>query len=149
MRKIVVLSLLIAIFVVMTGMGLKQESKIPVPAKRYNAIIIDQADVRTNVSNISVEGNTYFSSRHGRGTLFIDFKDIQQISFTPSLDRDVSVTIQLKNDESMDGLINGNNFLFGIAPFGNFKVKVREIKRIDFQGEVPDSSTDSDPMKQK
>lgn len=148
MKRIVITILLAALLIVMTGMGLRQESKIPIPVKRYQAVIFDQADVRTQVSSLSVEGDTFFTSRHGRGTIFIDFKDIRHISFEPSMERDVSISIQMKNADAINGLVNGNSSLFGVAPFGNFKVKVRDIKRIDFLDEEADSKEDKEQKEQ-
>jgi hypothetical protein len=114
------------------GMGLRQENKIPIPAKSFTATVIDRVGVSTTGENVSIEGNTFVKSIRGRGTIYVDFSDILKIQFGDSESKELPVTLTLKNGKQLDCLVLGNDILFGFAMFGKFKIQMKEIQSIEF-----------------
>ncbi|MBN2382358.1 hypothetical protein JXQ70_05690 [bacterium] len=130
-QRYVLMSLLLICLVFSLGLGSKQDNKIPIPLDHFSATIVDRAGVKTIVTDVSIEGRTFFISQHGKGVLFVEFNDIREVRFSESAKGDeVTVTMTLVSGETMQGTLKGNDNLFGVAKFGKFKIRVKEIESI-------------------
>jgi len=73
------------------GMGSLQGSasgrEIPIPAKNYRATFVDQMDVITECTHISIEGSTFLEGKRGEGNYTISFDNIDQVLFRLNLER--------------------------------------------------------------
>ena len=53
--------------------------KIPIPVKKYNATFVDQMDVITECTHVSIEGATFLEGKRGEGNYTISFDNIDQV----------------------------------------------------------------------
>jgi len=117
------------------GMGSKRDNKIPVPAENFSGTIIDRAGVHTSGSDLSIEGRTFITINHGKGLLYIEFKDIKTVQFAEPGRDSIDVTITLISGETITGTLNAIDYVYGRAQFGTFKIKIREIVSLTFDSQ--------------
>jgi hypothetical protein len=131
--KIYRLFLVIIILPVLLGMGsLKGDSspdKIPIPAKKFKATIIDQTDIATDCSEISIEGDTFISGKKGEGTYTISFDNINSIMFFLREEKLLAV-VKLNDGNSMELTVNKEHKAYGLTKYGTFQIKLTEIKKM-------------------
>jgi len=104
--------------------------KIPVPDRSFTGICIDQMDVATNCTDISIEGKTFVEGKMGEGTYTVDFQNIGSIDFLSAGDNMVG-RLQL-NDGIKELRMNGNSRVYGRTEYGTFQIKLSHLKRIVF-----------------
>ena len=66
------------------------------------------------------------------------------MTFLEAIKDQLKVKIVLKNDETLEGVLNGNQFLYGQAEFGSFKIKMKEIAAIHFHGVVINTGSETE-----
>jgi hypothetical protein len=124
--------LLIAIPLI-TGMGSLQgpasPEKIPIPAKKYTAVYVDQMDVSTECSEASIEGSTFFEGKKGEGTYTISFDNIDQISFRLNAEQLTGV-VKLRDGGTSEFTLNKNQKAFGRTKYGTFQIKLSDLKKL-------------------
>ncbi|MEW6335351.1 MAG: hypothetical protein AB1558_13890, partial [Thermodesulfobacteriota bacterium] len=90
MKRIILMAIL-ATIPVLAGMGTMQgpasPDKIPVPAKQYHATFVDQMDVATECTELTIEGAVYLEGKRGEGNYTISFDNIEQVTFRLAAER--------------------------------------------------------------
>ena len=124
--------LLIAIPILM-GMGSLQgqasPEKIPIPAKKYTAVFVDQMDIATECSEASIEGTTFLEGKRGEGTYTISFDNIDQISFRLNAER-LTGMVKLRDGEMSEFTLNKTQKAFGQTKYGTFQIKLSDLKKL-------------------
>jgi hypothetical protein len=109
--------------------GDSSPDKIPIPAKKFKAIIIDQTDVTTDCSEISIEGGTFISGKKGEGIHTISFDNINSIMFFLREEKLLAV-VKLNDGNSMELTVNKEHKVYGLTKYGTFQIKLTEIKKM-------------------
>lgn len=132
MRKIFIFIVLILI-PVMLGMGSMLENdspeKIPIPSEKFDATYIDQMDVITECSEVSINGKTFIEGKKGEGLYTINFKDIREIVFLKKEDK-LRGIVNLLNDESVDMILNNDHKAYGKTKYGTFQIVLAKLNKM-------------------
>jgi hypothetical protein len=133
MKKMFSVLLLLMLLPLLSGMGSMQGTatpeKMPVPAKKFNATFVDQSDVITECSEVSIEGATYFDGKRGEGNYTISFDNIEQVLFRLNADRLTGV-VKLQGGAASELILNKNQKAFGRTKYGTFHIKLVDIKKL-------------------
>ena len=103
--------------------------KIPIPAKKFTAIFIDQADVVTKVYDVSIEGGTFIEGKKGEGTFTIAFENIKYLNFLMSEGK-LQCMINLHDGNSLLLLVNKSQKAYGRTPYGTLQILLSELKKM-------------------
>ena len=57
----------------MGGLGGQDSTKIPEPAQDFSATVVDQRDIASDITRMSVEGQTFLVGKSGEATVSIPF----------------------------------------------------------------------------
>ena len=131
-RRLIVLSFMI-LLPLLAGMGSsgsgKAPDKIPVPAKKFTAVAVDQSDIATEASGVSIEGTTFLEGKKGDGTFTIAFDKIQYVDFLMK-DGKLNAYIKLRDGSVMELTVNKQQMAFGRTPYGTFQITLGDLKRL-------------------
>lgn len=119
------------------GMGAFGETpanKIPVPDKKYRAEFIDQTDIVTECTDVSIEGNTFVDGKRGEGVFSVSFDRIRSILFRMK-DRELRGTIKMKDGNEIELVLSKDRKAYGRTPFGTFQIKLSSLKKITFSSD--------------
>ena len=121
-------------FLGMGGLGGESSSVlVPQPIENYRALVVDQSDESAALTHFSFNGVTFITGRLGKADVSIDFKKIDKIFFLA--DGDVIVSrVRLQNGDVIELGVKKGSFFLGVSSFGNFRIKVEDIKTISFGG---------------
>ena len=129
-KKVIIILCMMFIPLLM-GMGPAGGSpgSIPLPVKKFQAVVMDQQDVVTEIEDASIEGETYLEGKKGEGTFTVAFENMQAVNFLMNEGR---LFGQVKlNDGTMVTLgLNGTRKVFGRTPYGTFKISLGDIKKL-------------------
>jgi len=134
MKKMLVILLLIAGWVVFAGMGNVPESEIPKPGIDFSATVIDDQGISTKCRLVSWEGQLFFIGFRGRGAVSIPFEKVKKVVFigeSGSGKKDTQVT--LRNGEVVAVTFDDESRFYGTTTFGTYKITVKNIKEIIFE----------------
>ena len=126
------LCVFLALLPLITAMGSLQPQspgKIPVPAMKYSATLIDQADVLTDCREVSIDGETFLTGKRGEGTNTIPFDNITDVSFLQEGGK-LNGIIKLRDGNSMRLGLDKNQTVYGLTKYGTFQIKLSELKRM-------------------
>ncbi len=104
---------------------------VPEPPKNYTVELVDQSDMSVKLTRFSCAGATLVNGKMGRADVSIDFKKINAVSFLAD-GGNIVAKIFFKNSEIIELYLEKGMTCFGISPFGNFRIKVKDIKKISF-----------------
>ena len=138
MKKGLYFGLVILICFLTVGMGNMRERgviDIPEPEKNYTAALVDQADVSMDLEKFSFEGQTYFIGKLGRAEISIDFGKIDSVLFILQ-DNHVKARVNLKDGKALEILIDKDKNCYGISSYGNVRIQLQDIKKINLQEKV-------------
>jgi hypothetical protein len=119
---------------ILLGMGVIGDSptnKIPVPDKKYTVTFIDQMDVVTGCSEVSIEGNTFIDGKRGEGTYAIAFDRIRSVLFRMK-ERELLGVVQLRDGSEIELVLNKDRKAYGKTEFGTFQIKLSNLKKMIF-----------------
>jgi hypothetical protein len=125
---------LIALFS-MPGLGGGDEDQVEVPStpELWNATLTDSTLTDTNLTEFSWDGYTHVQGTLGAGTISIKFDDITKIDFEETENKNKSLAlVVLKNGTIKKIGVDGRVAIYGKTGFGNFKVQVKDVKKIVF-----------------
>jgi hypothetical protein len=133
MKKFILAIILLTVVPLLLGMGSLQGQapveKIPVPVKQYNATIVDQADVFTECTHISIEGATFLEGKRGEGNYTISFDNIEQVLFRLNSER-LTGTVKLYSGGTHELILNKNQRVYGRTTYGTFQIKLMDLKKL-------------------
>lgn len=131
-RKISAVLLLLGIPVLL-GMGSLQgpatPEKIPIPVKKYFAVYVDQADVITECSEVSIEGATFLEGKRGEGTYTISFDNIEHVSFRVTEEQLIGL-VKLRDGGTSELFLNMTRRAYGQTKYGTFQIKMADLKKL-------------------
>lgn len=129
---LILLPALLALFL-LTGMGRAPGPEIPVPERNFSARVVDNQGISTRISQITWNGETYFSGFRGKGAVTIPFEKVKKITSTETYtDGMKDFRVALVDGEVVAVSLDENSRITGRASFGTFMIKARNIKEIEF-----------------
>jgi len=130
----VIIFILLPLFMGMGASGGSSPERIPVPAKKFTAVFIDQTDNETEARDVSIEGGTFLEGRKGEGTFAIAFENIKYMNFV-MLEAKLQCMIYTRDGNTFQLVVNKNQKAFGRTPYGTFQILLGDLKRMTISGQ--------------
>ena len=113
------------------GMGTSggTPGKIPIPAKKFTAVMIDQADVVTEVNDVSIEGVTFLEGKKGEGTFTVGFENVNYMNFLMKEGK-LQCLITLRDGNTLQFFVNKNHQAYGRTNYGTFQISLNDLKKM-------------------
>ncbi len=124
--------LMLACFPFLLGMGSQggtPADKIPVPAKKFMATFVDQMDVATQCSDVSIEGWTALNGKMGEGIYTVDFENIQDVLFRQHAEK-LNGQVRMRDGSSIELIIGKDKKAYGRTKFGTFQIRLNDLKKM-------------------
>lgn len=125
--------MLLVVMPLLMGMGSPfgqtSPEKIPVPAKKFAATFIDQTDVVTECSDVSIEGGTFIEGRRGEGNNTIAFDLIDNVSLYMNGDK-LSCLVKLRDGGTIELILKKDQKAYGYTKYGTFQIRLADLKKI-------------------
>ncbi len=123
------LLLLVPLMLGMGALGEGPSDKIPVPGKHFRATFIDQRDVVTECSDVSIEGNTYIEGKKGEGVYTIPFDRIRSVLFHQK-GGELRCSVRLTDGSEVELTLKKDRKAYGKTEFGTFQIKLADLKKM-------------------
>ncbi len=101
---------------------------IPVPEKKFSVTFVDQMDIVTNCTDVSIEGRTFIEGVRGEGRYTIPFKEIKSIKFFLK-DETLTGSVILKNNNTEELILDTGDTVYGRTQYGTFRIGYRVLRR--------------------
>ena len=114
------------------GMGVLGEgpaNQIPAPGKKFSATFIDQTDMVTTCSEVSIEGNTFIEGKIGEGTYTIPFEKIAGISFVMK-GNELSGLVKMTDRSEANLILKKELKAYGRTSYGTYQIKLSSLKKM-------------------
>ena len=133
MKRLYMCFLIILFVPFMLGMGSMtgddSPDKIPVTEKKFSAIFVDQMDVVTRCTDVSIEGKTFIEGVKGRGTYTIPFEKIKSVRFFLK-GGELKGFILLKNNGRDELILDKDHKAYGRTNSGTFQIGILSLKKM-------------------
>jgi len=103
--------------------------RIPVTEKKFSATFVDQMDIVTRCTDVSIEGKTFIEGMKGEGTYTIPFEEIKSVSFFLK-DGKLKGLMLLRNDSRDELILNKDYKVYGRTGHGTFQIGVSGLKKM-------------------
>ncbi len=136
--NIATLLLLVVSALFLTAMGTGDSegpTRIPEPETNYRVSLVDMEGTRVQLTQFSVGGQLFFMGRLGQGQAAIPFARIKEVVVTKRQGL-LRAKVVLKQGAPVELKVKGSQDIFGKTEFGNFRIPLDEVSRIQFQGQV-------------
>ncbi len=129
MRPLMVVFFAVPFILGMGAFGEGPANKVPVPDKKYTTTFIDQMDVVTECSGVSIEGNTYLEGKKGEGVYTIPFDRIRNIVFRMK-GGELRGIVKLTDGDDIDLVLKKEQKAYGRTQYGTFQIKLANLKKM-------------------
>ncbi|MCK4534600.1 MAG: hypothetical protein KAT81_03650 [Syntrophobacterales bacterium] len=133
MKRLYMCFLIILFVPFMLGMGSMtgddSPDRIPVTEKKFGAIFIDQMDIVTRCTDVSIEGKTFIEGVRGEGTYTIPFEKIKSIRFFLKNGK-LKGLILLRNNNRDELILNKDHKVYGRTNSGTFQIDILGLKKM-------------------
>ena len=130
------LLVLSALFLMAMGTGDSEgPTRIPEPEADYRVTLVDLEGTRVQLTQFSVGGQLFFMGRLGQGQAAIPFSRIKEV-VVGKRQGVLRAQVVLKKGAPVELKVKGSQEVFGKTEFGNFRIPLDEVRRIQFQGLV-------------
>ena len=103
--------------------------KIPIPEKKFTATFIDQRDIITECTEVSLEGGTFFEGKKGKGIYTISFDKIKNIVFYLKEGK-LWGFIKLNDGKTVELVLKKDNKAYGRTIYGTFQIELSNLKKV-------------------
>ena len=122
----------------MEGLGGSGDEKFPEPKLNYKAVVTDDQLVVHNAHHVSVSGDTSLSGYRGAAWLTVDFSRIKKVDIGANSEKAyMTADITLRNGKTVVLKVKKLTRCYGITDIGKMSVRMRDIKSIVFDDELP------------
>jgi sporulation protein YlmC with PRC-barrel domain len=130
--------LIVCFFCLLTGFGIfpEDETKIPDVITNFKIILTDTDGYHIEVTNVTINSNLYLSGKYNKGDMIIPFKDIQKIIFNHISEKKSEAKIFLKNNETINVIIDNNLKLKGKSKYGIYSIPLKDVREIVITGTI-------------
>lgn len=107
-------------------------ARIPIPAHDHRARIEDRAGVVVDVARVTFDGEVFVYGAVGLAKVTVAFADARTFLVLPGPDADhVVVRATLRSGATQDLLVEADRPVYGHAAFGNYRLDVGDLRRLD------------------
>ncbi|MBW2599879.1 MAG: hypothetical protein JRC60_07375 [Deltaproteobacteria bacterium] len=103
--------------------------KIPVTEKKFSATFVDQMDVVTRCTEVSIEGKTFVEGVKGEGTYTIPFEKIKSVGFFLK-DGKLKGLVLLRNNNRDELILNKDYKVYGRTSYGTFQIGILDLRKM-------------------
>ncbi|HVO31931.1 MAG TPA: hypothetical protein VMV18_14390 [bacterium] len=120
----------------MGGLGGDDDKRVDVPVapEIFQATVTDVTLTDTPLDEFSVDGYTHVAGSLGAGTIAIRFEEIARVDLEPGEKGKSVALITLKNGQVKKIVVDNKVPLYGKTGFGNFRILVKDVKRVVITG---------------
>ena len=133
MKRLYMCFLIILFVPFMLGMGSitgdDSPDRIPVTEKKFSATFVDQMDIVTKCTEISIEGKTFVEGVRGEGTYTIPFEKIKSVRFFLK-DGKLEGLVILRNNNKDKLILNKDYKVYGRTSSGTFQIGILNLKKM-------------------
>ena len=133
MKKAYVVFIVFLALPLLSGMGsingMTASDNIPVPEKKFSGIFVDEADVITECSQISIAGHTFVQGKRGEGTYSVPFENIDGILFFQK-EGTLTAEVLLKDKEKVILALKKDQKAYGKTAYGTFQIELENLKKL-------------------
>ncbi len=148
MKKLLLLAAVLLAVPFISAMGTMPETtvteSIPKPVKNIEAVFLDQMDVATECSYISIEGKVYLDGTRGKGAFVLPLENVDTVSFYLKEGVLTAQVSMKQSGEKISLTVNPDRRVFGKTRWGTFQIKLGDLKSITITGSSPASSGPSE-----
>ena len=116
----------------MGSIGGVPEGTIPDVDKDFAVKLIDRDGVATEITQFSIDGNTYLVGTRGQGQVTVQMQDLIKLEFGNVSANEVQVRCTLRDDTQVELKVRKRSVFYGKGGFGVFQIHARHIKQIVF-----------------
>jgi hypothetical protein len=113
----------------MGSQGGTPDDKIPVPEKKFTATFVDQMDVTTQCTDVSIGGGTSLQGNIGEGTYTVSFENIREVVFRQHAER-LYGQVKMPDGNSIELVIGKDKKAYGRTKFGTFQIRLNDLKKM-------------------
>lgn len=111
--------------------GSDAPGRVPVPADEFTATIHDNAGVEITINRVTFNGEVFFYGVLGEAQVTIPFSKVASVRIEPSDSQNqVVLFATLKDGQSARILVDDDQPIYGVAPFGNYSIEVQKVRSL-------------------
>ncbi len=115
------------------GMGFGDSqgpTRIPEPQSNYRVLLVDQEGVRVELTEFSVDGQTFVMGGLGQGQVAVPLEKVRAVDIV-NQDGKLKAKISLAQGAPVDLELDGNLKATGRTSYGNFRIPLSEVRRVE------------------
>jgi hypothetical protein len=119
--------------VLATGFGSDAPTRIPVPAKVFQATVEDVSGTTVSVTRVSFDGEVSLVGRVGEGQVAIPFEKIHSVRIDVAGEAsDRIALVSLRDGSSVRVVVDRDTPCYGDAAWGHYRIEVEKLRKITF-----------------
>lgn len=120
--------------VLATGFGDDPPTRIPVPARVFEATVEDISGTSVAVTRISLNGEVFLYGTMGEGQLSIPFEKLAEIRVEPMGDEAHRVALaRTLSGEQVRLVVESDVPCYGDTAFGHYKIELAKVRKVVFK----------------
>ncbi|MDD5722472.1 MAG: hypothetical protein PHY29_01890 [Syntrophales bacterium] len=109
--------------------GSDTPGKVPATEKKFSATFVDQMDIITKCTEVSIEGKTFIEGKKGKGAYTIPFEEVEGVVFLLK-GKELRGLVRLKNNTSDELILDGSHKAYGRTAHGTFQISLADMKKM-------------------
>lgn len=131
MKSLLILLVAVIFLTGMGNLGGAPVGTVPKVEEEIKAKVTDQSGVVTTLEHFSLDGQTVIEGDRGNGSVTIQLRDIDTLTFRPADAKDkISATVKLKDGQEVQLQLRKRLFFNGSTGYGAFVVRAADVKLI-------------------
>ena len=130
LRTLTMLWILLLLVPAQAGLfgGNDAPGRIPVPARDFSAVILDDAGVSVSVSRLTLDGEVFLFGELGKAQVTVPFEEVVVARFDEVDGQEhTRVVVQTRSGDEITVLMKSDRPVFGRTTFGNYRIEVADI----------------------
>ncbi len=127
------LLLLLPLMLAMGGGDSEGPTRIPEPQADWRVRLADQEGGRVELTMFAIDGQSFMLGNLGQGQLAVPFERIKTAEFLRQAGG-LKVRLSLHQGEAVELTVKPALKATGKTPYGNFRIPLSEISRLEFLG---------------
>ncbi len=131
MKRLLPVIMLLTILPLLTAMGDTPPGKVPRTDRNYAATFVDLGGVKTDCTEVSIDGNTFLDGNRGGGKLAISFDKIRGVLFRMK-DGSLLADVTLMDGSLTVITVDKKRKAYGRSQYGVFQIGLPDMKQMIF-----------------
>ena len=109
-------------------------SRIPIPARDFQAVVEDRTGTVVEVDRITYNGEVYVYGKLGVAQVSVQFDDIATVRFEPNEeDGKVVAFVTTTDGQNVRLLVDDDTPCYGQTTFGYYQIEAQDIRKIEIR----------------